>query len=210
MVHWLNFFRYTPTDFVPRIIFSMSCAPFSLLLSTSQGFFNAERSPNSLLPHVLEASCSAPSTTCSNLMSKLAETITSSSACKDDLAAGNSLANQALTGFKNYDIMRQAGCLKDNSTSQVKIPLTIFFNLRASSKTDKFSSHSIFFFFLLLFSFVLQKQVVNQIVLLFTFISYQLERLYQILLPFLAICVQKVFFKFIRELLFLLHSSIDC
>lgn len=52
-------------------------------------------------------------------MKSLADSITSISTCKDDLANGNALANQALTGFNNYDIMRAASCQKNANTSKV-------------------------------------------------------------------------------------------
>ncbi|GAA5989537.1 hypothetical protein JCM10908_000521 [Rhodotorula pacifica] len=93
-----------------------SCAPFSLLLTTSTGFFQAERSPSVLLPYVLNASCSTPLETCANLMDSLAGKIKLQNTCAKDLALGNPLVAEALDGFDSYRLMRQAGCQKSNST----------------------------------------------------------------------------------------------
>ncbi|KWU43078.1 hypothetical protein RHOSPDRAFT_35337 [Rhodotorula sp. JG-1b] len=93
-----------------------ACAPFSLLLTTSTGFFQAERSPTSLLPHVLDASCSAPADTCINLMDSLARKLKLQNTCAKDLSLGNPLVAEALDGFNNYRLMRSAGCQRSNST----------------------------------------------------------------------------------------------
>lgn len=93
-----------------------ACAPFSLLLTTSTAFFTAERSPYSLLPYVLDASCAADSTTCTALMDTLAREIKGTGACGADLALGNPLATEALQGFLNYRLYREVGCQKSNST----------------------------------------------------------------------------------------------
>lgn len=71
---------------------SQACAPFSLLLTTSKAFFQAERSPYGLLPYVLDASCSAPTTDCSVLMSSYARQIQLKNTCAQDLERGNPLA----------------------------------------------------------------------------------------------------------------------
>ncbi|GAA6048279.1 hypothetical protein JCM3770_006517 [Rhodotorula araucariae] len=94
-----------------------SCAPFSLLLTTSTGFFQAERSPYGLLPYVLNASCTAPQTECLATMSSLAHTIQLKNTCGPDLALGNPLAAEALQGFQGYELMREAGCARNNDTA---------------------------------------------------------------------------------------------
>ncbi|GAA6002419.1 hypothetical protein JCM10207_001110 [Rhodosporidiobolus poonsookiae] len=93
----------------------LSCAPFSLLLTTSSGFFAAERWPYSLLPYVLDASCSS---TCDSLMDELAAKIRLSNTCGPDLNLGNPLAVEALQGFRNYRLYREVGCLKNNETER--------------------------------------------------------------------------------------------
>lgn len=101
---------------------SISCAPFSLLLTTSSAFFKAERCPYSLLPFILDASCAAPIVACTNLMASLDTLIRQPGTCGPDLAAGNALATQAQMGFMNYPLMREAGCQKNNKTDQVRSP----------------------------------------------------------------------------------------
>ncbi|GAA5874160.1 hypothetical protein JCM3774_006754 [Rhodotorula dairenensis] len=93
-----------------------ACAPFSLLLTTSTGFFQAERAPNSLLPYVLDAFCSAPLDTCAGLMDSLARKIKLSNTCARDLALGNPLVTEAVDGFNNYRLMRSAACQRSNAT----------------------------------------------------------------------------------------------
>ncbi|GAA6061246.1 hypothetical protein JCM10212_002705 [Sporobolomyces blumeae] len=94
----------------------IACAPLSLLLGTSTGFFQAQRAPYSLLPYVLDASCSAPQATCEATMDRYARQIKLQNTCGPDLAKGNLLAEEALDGFRNYRLYRDAGCQKDNST----------------------------------------------------------------------------------------------
>lgn len=95
-----------------------ACAPFSLLLTTSTGFFQAERAPTSLLPYVLDASCSAPLETCTGLMDSLARKIKLQNTCARDWALGNPLVTEAVDGFNNYRLMRSAACQRSNSTGR--------------------------------------------------------------------------------------------
>ncbi|GAA5845950.1 hypothetical protein JCM9279_004733 [Rhodotorula babjevae] len=95
-----------------------SCAPFSLLLTTSSAFFKAQRSPLGLLPYVLNASCSAPEPECASTMATLARTIKLKNTCGPDLESGNPLATEALQGFQSYSLMREAGCARSNETSR--------------------------------------------------------------------------------------------
>lgn len=53
-------------------------------------------------------------------MAQLADQITHSDTCGPDLTAKNAIAQQALQGFQNYDLMRLSGCQKNNSTQQVR------------------------------------------------------------------------------------------
>ncbi|GAA96038.1 uncharacterized protein L969DRAFT_90271 [Mixia osmundae IAM 14324] len=92
-----------------------SCYPFSLLLGTSTAFFQIQ-SNLTALSAVLDNSCAADTQVCSDKMISLAQAIQDPAACGNDLKAGNALAQSALNGFLNYDMMSQVGCLKDNST----------------------------------------------------------------------------------------------
>ncbi|KAK4046191.1 hypothetical protein OIV83_006266 [Microbotryomycetes sp. JL201] len=94
------------------------CAPFSLLLGTSAAFFDAQKNPFSLVPYVLNASCTADVSTCSALMSNLATRIRLPNTCGEDLKRQNPLVVQALQGFQNYGLMREAGCQLDGMTGR--------------------------------------------------------------------------------------------
>ncbi|KAM0746808.1 hypothetical protein T439DRAFT_109782 [Meredithblackwellia eburnea MCA 4105] len=96
----------------------IACAPFSLLLSTSSAFFTAEKSPLTLLPYVLAATCAPSIDVCRAKMSQLATQIRLQNTCGTDLAQGNALAVEALAGFQNYELMRAAGCMRNNATGQ--------------------------------------------------------------------------------------------
>ncbi|BGP55461.1 hypothetical protein JCM8202v2_003065 [Rhodotorula sphaerocarpa] len=95
-----------------------ACAPFSLLLTTSTAFFRAEKSPTTLLPHILNATCSAPLDSCAGVMDALAVKIKKPNTCGKDLELGNPLVAEALDGFNSYRLMRQAGCVTSNTTGQ--------------------------------------------------------------------------------------------
>ncbi|GAA6022252.1 hypothetical protein JCM11491_001682 [Sporobolomyces phaffii] len=117
----------------------ISCAPFSLLLGTSSGFFQAQRSPSSLLPFVLNSSCSAPADACSALMDKYARQIKLQNTCGQDLAKGNPLAQEALEGFQNYRLYREVGCQRSNATQ----PNYCFVDASANPDPD-----SLYFYYL--------------------------------------------------------------
>ena len=84
---------------------TISCAPFSLLASTSQGFFDAQKSPSSLLPFIIDASCVAPKDVCSAHFAQLAKDIVLAKNCGPDLALNNALALQALVGFQSQSVL---------------------------------------------------------------------------------------------------------
>lgn len=105
-------------------LYSISCAPFSLLLTTSSAFFTAQSSPNSLLPFILDSTCSPSSSLCSAKMDSLALSIRGDGACGPDLLTGNLIVLQAVQGFANYNLMRDVGCLK-SSTKQVSLYTTL-------------------------------------------------------------------------------------
>ncbi|SGY48510.1 BQ5605_C001g00657 [Microbotryum silenes-dioicae] len=96
----------------------IACTPFSLLMSTSNGFFMAARSPFALLPTVLDAACAAPVATCTTLMNQLAGQLAKARNCGNDLSRRNPLVLEALEGFQNYAMMYQAGCQRNNVTAQ--------------------------------------------------------------------------------------------
>lgn len=92
------------------------CTPLSLLLQTSNGFFEAERSLVRLT-QTLDAACSVDFDVCSSVMASLAQEVQLTANCGADLALQNPVVNQALNGFLGYDPLYHAGCLTDNSGS---------------------------------------------------------------------------------------------
>lgn len=112
-----------------------SCHPFSFLLGTSNAFFvsysaaspsNSTSASFAMTPQVanaatlrqtLDASCAVDVETCSNVMTSLVAELQQSNRCGQDLAAGNAVAVEALQGFQNYEMMRNAACLKSNTTA---------------------------------------------------------------------------------------------
>ncbi|KIW02664.1 uncharacterized protein PV09_06101 [Verruconis gallopava] len=90
-----------------------SCYPFSLLLQTSHGFFEAEKNFYQTTA-VLQAGCDANYNTCNNLMQSLAVQLKSSSNCQSDYNAENQIVMQAYYGFITYPLMYQAACQKDS------------------------------------------------------------------------------------------------
>jgi len=51
-------------------------------------------------------------------MDSLVDRIQQTEVCGSDLKAGNAMAALALAGFRNYDLMREAGCDKDVATEE--------------------------------------------------------------------------------------------
>ncbi|KAJ9137258.1 C6 zinc finger domain containing protein [Pleurostoma richardsiae] len=92
------------------------CYPFSLLLQSSQSFFNAEKSLVSIT-QVLDASCAANVTFCTDFLNELATNLTDPSNCGADYQLGNSVVVQAYIGLLSYQTLYSATCLKDSDTS---------------------------------------------------------------------------------------------
>lgn len=63
----------------------------------------------------MEQTCNVPST-CSDTMASLVERIQQPGVCGKDLNDGNALAQAALDGFRNYELMKEVGCQKDPDT----------------------------------------------------------------------------------------------
>ncbi|KFY22996.1 hypothetical protein V493_06165, partial [Pseudogymnoascus sp. VKM F-4281 (FW-2241)] len=92
-----------------------ACYPISLLLETSQTFFQTLRSPF-LTTKLLDHSCTAP-TTCGPYLSSLAATLNST--CTPELANARTypIATMALNGLLAYPSLRTATCLKSATGS---------------------------------------------------------------------------------------------
>jgi hypothetical protein len=96
-----------------------SCYPFSLLLQTSHGFFQAEKSFFQTTV-ALEAGCSVDFRVCNNLMQSLASQLKSESSCLNDFNAENQIVMQAYKGLIAYPVMYQAACLHDDNGDYCK------------------------------------------------------------------------------------------
>ncbi|KAK4218156.1 c6 zinc finger domain-containing protein [Rhypophila decipiens] len=92
------------------------CYPFSLLLQGSRSFFSAQRSLVSMT-QVLDASCAANSTFCSEYFSNLATNMTADENCGADYRDGNSIVVKAYQAMLAYAPVYTASCLKDPETS---------------------------------------------------------------------------------------------
>ena len=111
-----------------------SCYPFSLLLQTSHGFFEAEKNFFQTT-RALEASCFANYDVCNTLMQSLATQIKSASNCMTDFNAENQIVMQAYKGLLAYPVMYQAACLQNSEGDYCKyLPIPSQFH-----KTNSFS-----------------------------------------------------------------------
>lgn len=88
-----------------------------MLLQNSGSFFKVLQSPVSL-DQVIETSCSADETTCTDYMAHLASELISDKACGQDYKLGNALVVQAYTAMIAYRPVYRATCLKDPSTGE--------------------------------------------------------------------------------------------
>ncbi|CAE6422970.1 unnamed protein product [Rhizoctonia solani] len=89
-----------------------ACRPFSLLLGTSNTFFNIQSNLTELTA-VMGGTCDTTRSIddCRTTMDWLASEIVKPGVCGPDIANQNGNVLEALNGFKTYDLMRQAGCL---------------------------------------------------------------------------------------------------
>ncbi|UNI14315.1 hypothetical protein JDV02_000955 [Purpureocillium takamizusanense] len=93
-----------------------SCYPISMLFQTSRGFFDAEKKLLSIV-RVLDASCKADVSTCTNFLSQAAQNLTTEANCKAEIDRRQSLVLAAWRGLKAYEVLYKATCLQDKSTS---------------------------------------------------------------------------------------------
>ncbi|KAL5117769.1 hypothetical protein ACEQ8H_004379 [Pleosporales sp. CAS-2024a] len=92
------------------------CHPFSLLLQTSSGFFDASKS-YLRITQTLDATCGVNATQCKQTMDAFAKQIQSPSACKPDLDNDSPVVIQALNGLLAYPVAYSAACLRDGQGS---------------------------------------------------------------------------------------------
>ncbi|KAM5351481.1 hypothetical protein ACJ41O_004204 [Fusarium nematophilum] len=88
-----------------------TCYPFSMMLETSRGFFDARKQLLSIV-RVLDATCAANVTYCTEFFDAAARNLTSSDNCKKEWENGNTVVKQFLYGLKSYEMMYKATCLQ--------------------------------------------------------------------------------------------------
>ncbi|KAK7740583.1 hypothetical protein SLS53_005428 [Cytospora paraplurivora] len=93
-----------------------ACYPVSLLIQSSQSFFDAQKSLVSMTT-VLDHACQANATRCTDYLASTARNLTASSNCAADYAAGNPVAVEAYLGLVAYPVLYSATCLKDPDTA---------------------------------------------------------------------------------------------
>ncbi|KAL7822477.1 hypothetical protein V8C26DRAFT_246461 [Trichoderma gracile] len=94
-----------------------SCYPLSMMLQTSTGLFQAEKSLLSIV-RVLDATCKADSVSCATFLDQAAANLTKSDNCKAEIAKNQTLVLQAYRGLLAYKEVYAATCLQDPTTSQ--------------------------------------------------------------------------------------------
>lgn len=112
------------TDACPKFISSLlsnptfkSCYPLSMMLQSSTGFFQAEKSLLSIV-RVLDATCKADSSSCTTFLDQAATNLTMASNCKTEVEQNQTLVLQAYDGLLAYKTLYAATCLQDPSSSQ--------------------------------------------------------------------------------------------
>ncbi|CAE6521434.1 unnamed protein product [Rhizoctonia solani] len=116
-----NFSTSTCSDFFSSFTTNITfraCRPFSLLLGTSITFFNIQSNLTELTA-VMGGTCNTTRTVddCRTTMSWLASEIVKPEVCGTDITNQNGNVLEALNGFKNYALMRQAGCLANQRSN---------------------------------------------------------------------------------------------
>ncbi|KAF2643408.1 hypothetical protein P280DRAFT_467440 [Massarina eburnea CBS 473.64] len=90
-----------------------TCHPFSMLLQTSTGLFDASKS-FVRITQTLEATCAANMTQCLGGMNALARELKTNAACGVDYNNNNAQAVQAYNALIAYEPLYRASCLRDD------------------------------------------------------------------------------------------------
>ncbi|KAG8156690.1 hypothetical protein KVR01_013481 [Diaporthe batatas] len=93
-----------------------ACYPVSLMLQSSQSFFEAEKSLVSIST-VLDHACAADRIHCTDYLASVARNLTDSSNCGQDYQANNPMIREAYLGLISYQVVYSATCLKDPETA---------------------------------------------------------------------------------------------
>lgn len=121
-----NNFTSSCSDFMNRLLKSEAfnnCHPFSLLLQTSSGFFDASKS-FFRITQTLEATCAVNETQCTTILDGFARELLSDTACKTDYNNDNPIVLQAYNGLVAYKPSYQASCLHDDDGNYCMLIIT--------------------------------------------------------------------------------------
>ncbi|KAF7558864.1 hypothetical protein G7046_g5292 [Stylonectria norvegica] len=88
-----------------------ACYPLSMLIQTSRGFFEAQKQLLSIV-RVLDATCAANVTFCTDYLGEAAKNLTATENCKSEYNDGDSTVKQVLYGLQAYEMMYKASCLQ--------------------------------------------------------------------------------------------------
>lgn len=113
-----NFTSTTCPTFINNMLADpvfQACYPVSLLIQSSQSFFEAEKSLVSI-SRVLDHACQANATRCASYLADMASNLTSSANCGADYEAGVPTATEAYLGLVSYPVLYGATCLRDAGT----------------------------------------------------------------------------------------------
>ncbi|CAM1505504.1 Fc.00g111410.m01.CDS01 [Cosmosporella sp. VM-42] len=91
-----------------------ACYPLSMLIQTSRGFFDSQKQLLSIV-RVLDATCAANVTYCTDYLSTAAQNLTAEENCKSEWNKGDATVKQVLFGLKAYEMMYKASCLQTPS-----------------------------------------------------------------------------------------------
>ncbi|XXH04846.1 hypothetical protein Hte_011268 [Hypoxylon texense] len=122
-LNFINSFLEDPTF--------QQCYPLSMLLKGSNSFFQAMRSLVQIT-QVIETSCEANKSNCTDYLNDLAEQLKSEDNCGEDYEKQNQVVIQAYKGMKSYEELYGAGCLQNPDTSAYCF-VTAVTNLTTSS-----------------------------------------------------------------------------
>ncbi|KAL7270914.1 hypothetical protein RUND412_006365 [Rhizina undulata] len=95
-----------------------ACLPLSLLLISSNSFFQITKRSAFTITRVIDATCNVPNyNTCADIMETLGRNIKLDEHCGSDYQAQNPLVMEAYTAFISYTQVYAAGCEKSDTGS---------------------------------------------------------------------------------------------
>lgn len=110
----------------------IACYPLSFYMKNSKSYFKTVQAGLDSVEAVLNLSCSANTSNCSDLMSSLGDQLIMSSNCLADFSLENPLVTQAYGDFLSYQVVKDATCLTISQAGE-----SLSSNLSSNSTTEK-------------------------------------------------------------------------